>query len=220
MIFAGTTFMTVNIGNSKLTLEALCLGRTPQSFRLGSRIPLDGDDIYIVTRGIIRIQTLSTDGDESILGFVSPMMPIAQRFTLLDPYEVYALTPVDILRLRWEEVQASNELLNELNKATIRRLLYTEVMLSFLSQKQIIERLIRFFSFLSKEFGKPTPQGIRLEFKLTHQQIATVLNTTRVTITRLMGELERASFISLDKKRNLYVLDELSNNELGFSKFF
>jgi CRP-like cAMP-binding protein len=94
------------------------------------------------------------------------------------------------------------------------------VMLSFLSQKHIIERLIRFISFLSKEFGKPTPQGIRLEFKLTHQQIATVLNTTRVTVTRLMGELERASFISLDKKRNLYVLDELSNNELGFSKFF
>jgi CRP-like cAMP-binding protein len=220
MIFAGNTFMTVNIGNSKLMLEALCLGRTPHSFRLGSRIPLQGDDIYIVTRGIIRIQTLSTDGDESILGFVGPMMPIARRFTLLDPYEVYALTPVDILRLQWEEVQASDELLNELNKATIRRLLYTEVMLSFLSQKHIIERLIRFISFLSKEFGKPTPQGIRLEFKLTHQQIATVLNTTRVTVTRLMGELERASFISLDKKRNLYVLDELSNNELGFSKFF
>lgn len=212
--------MTVNIGNSKLTLEALCAERTPYSFGFGSRIPLKDDDIYIVTRGIIRIQTLSTDGDESILGLVGPMMPIAQRFTLLEPYEVYALTPVDILRLRWEEVQASDELLNELNKATIRRLLYTEVMLSFLSQKQIIERLIRFISFLSKEFGEPTPQGIRLEFKLTHRQIATVLNTTRVTVTRLMGKLERASFISIDKDRNLYVLDKLSSDELGLSKFF
>jgi CRP-like cAMP-binding protein len=55
---------------------------------------------------------------------------------------------------------------------------------------------------------------------LTHQQIATVLNTTRVTITRLMGRLRDASFISVDKDRNLYVLDELSNDELGFSKFF
>jgi CRP-like cAMP-binding protein len=117
-------------------------------------------------------------------------------------------------------VQASDELLNELNKATIRRLLYTEVMLSLLSQKQIIERLIRFISFLSKKFGEPTPQGIRLKFKLTHQQIATVLNTTRVTVARLMRKLEKASFISLDEKRNLYVLDELSNDELGFSKFF
>jgi CRP-like cAMP-binding protein len=108
--------MTVNIGNSKLTLEALCLGRKTHSFRSGSRIPLQGDDIYIVARGIIRIQTLSSDGDESILGLVGPMMPIAQRFTLLQPYEVYALTPVDILHLRWEEVQESSELLNELNK--------------------------------------------------------------------------------------------------------
>jgi CRP-like cAMP-binding protein len=211
--------MTVNIGNSKLMPEALCSGRTPRSFVSGSRIPLQGDDIYIVARGIIRIQTLSTDGDESILGLVGPMMPIAQRFTLLQPYEAYALTPVEILRLRWEEVQASVELLNEFNNATIRRLLYTEVMLSLLSQKQIIERLIRFISFLSKEFGKPTPQGIRLEFKLTHQQIATVLNTTRVTVTRLMGDLKRASFIRVDKDRNLYVLDALSNDELGLSNF-
>jgi CRP-like cAMP-binding protein len=207
--------MSVNIGNSKLRLEALCSGRTPRSFDLGSRIPLKGDDIYIVASGIIRIQTLSTDGDESILGLVGPMMPIAQRFTLLQSYEAYALTPVDILCLRWEEVQASAELLNEFNNATIRRLLHTEVMLSLLSQKQIIVRLIRFISFLSKEFGKPTPQGIRLEFKLTHQQIAAVLNTTRVTVTRLMGDLKRASFISVDKDRNLYVLDELSNDELG-----
>jgi CRP-like cAMP-binding protein len=211
--------MTVNIGNSKLMLEALCSGRKPYSFGLGSRIPLKGDDIYIVARGIVRIQTLSTDGDESILGLVGPMMPIAQRLTLLEPYEVYALTPVDILRLRWEEVQASVELLNEFNNATIRRLRHTEMMLSLLSKQQVLERLIGFLSFLSQEFGQPTPRGIRLEFQLTHRQIADALNTTRVTVTRLMGDLKRASFISVDKDRNLYVLDELSNDELGLSNF-
>jgi CRP-like cAMP-binding protein len=212
--------MAVNISNSKLTLEELCSGRELRSFKLGRKISLKDDEVYIVARGIIRIQTLSIDGDESILGLVGPMMPIAQRFTLLQPYEVYALTPVDLLCLRWEEVQESAELLNELNKATIRRLLCTEVLLSLLSQKRIAERLIRFIHFLSKEFGKPTPQGMLLEVHLTHQQIATVLNTTRVTITRLMGRLRDASFISVDKDRNLYVLDELSNDELGFSKFF
>jgi CRP-like cAMP-binding protein len=211
--------MTVNLGNSKLMLEALCSGRTPYSFGLGSRIPLKGDDIYIVARGIVRIQTLSTDGDESILGLVGPMMPIARRLTLLEPYEVYALTPVDILRLRWEEVQASVELLNEFNNATIRRLRHTEMMLSLLSKQQVLERLIGFLSFLSQEFGQPTSRGIRLEFQLTHRQIADALNTTRVTVTRLMGDLKRASFISVDKDRNLYVLDELSNDELGLSNF-
>jgi CRP-like cAMP-binding protein len=212
--------MTANISNSKLTIEELCSGKQLRSFKLGRRISLKDDEVYIVARGIIRIQTLSIDGDESILGLVGPMMPIARRFTLLKSYEVYALTSVDLLCLRWAEVQESTELLNELNKATIRRLLCTEVMLSLLSRKQILERLIRFIYFLSKEFGKPTPRGILLEVYLTHQQIATVLNTTRVTITRLMGRLRDASFISVDKDRNLYVLDELSNDELGFSKLF
>lgn len=210
--------MTASIKDAKLRLEALYSGGTLCRFIAGRRIPLSEDDIYIVAHGIVQVQTLQASGDESILGLIGPMMPIAKRFTLIEPYEVYALTHVDLLRFRWQDVQASPPFMNELHHATIRRLRYTEMMLSLLSKKQILERLIGFFSFLSQEFGQPTSRGIRLEIQLTHQQIADALNTTRVTVTRLMGELKRASFIRVDKDRYLYVLDELSNDDLGFCK--
>jgi CRP-like cAMP-binding protein len=210
--------MTVDIKNKKLMLEALYSGGRLRSFTSGRRISLSEDDVYIVAHGIVRIQTLQATGEESILGLIGPMMPVAQRFTLVDPYEVYALTHVDLLHFRWEEVQASAELTNELHHAIIRRLRYTEMMLSLLSKQQILERLIGFFSFLSQEFGQPTPDGIRLEIQLTHQQIADALNTTRVTVTRLIGELKRASFIRVESGRHLYVLDALSNDKLGFCK--
>jgi CRP-like cAMP-binding protein len=216
----GNISMAVKIENKKLTLRTLCSQGTLCSFAPGRRIPLSDDDIYIVVHGIIQIQTLQFSGDLSILGLIGPMMPVARRFALVSPYEVYALTHVHLLHLRWEEVQASAELMNELHHAVIRRLSHTEMMLSLLSEKQILERLRGFFSFLAQEFGEPTPDGIRLEFQLTHQQIADALNTTRVTVTRLIGELKRASFIRIDKDRNIYVLDNLSNDKLGFSKLF
>jgi CRP-like cAMP-binding protein len=216
----GDVFMTANIKNTKLMLEALYSGGTLCPFASGRKIPLSGDDIYIVARGIIQIRTQQSDGNESILGLIGPMMPVAKRFTLVKPYEVYALTHVDLLHFRWKEVQASAKFMNELNHAIIRRLRCTEMMLSLLSKQQVLERLIGFFSFLSQEFGQPTPHGIRLEVQLTHQQIADALNTTRVTVTRLIGDLRRASFIRIDKDRHLYVLDELSIDKLGFSKFF
>jgi CRP-like cAMP-binding protein len=199
--------MAVKKGSEKLMLRALCSQGTRCSFASGRKIPLSEEDVYIVAHGIIQIQTLQLSGDESILGLIGPMMPIARRFSLVQPYEIYALTHVQLFHLRWEEVQASAELMNELHHAVIRRLSHTEMMLSLLSKKQILERLMEFFSFLAQECGEPTPEGIRLEFQLTHQQIADVLNTTRVTVTRLIGELKRDSFIRVDKDRNIYVLD-------------
>jgi CRP-like cAMP-binding protein len=216
----GNVFMAANIKTTKLMLEALYSEGKLCSFPSGRKIPLLEDDIYIVARGLIQIRTLQSDGNESILGLIGPTMPVSPRLTLVKPYEVHALTNVDLLRFRWKEVEVSTEFMNELHYATIRRLRHTEMMLSLLSKQQVLERLIGFFSFLSQEFGQPTPHGIRLEVQLTHQQIAETLNTTRVTVTRLIGELKRASFIKVDKDRNFYVLDALFKYEIGFCTFF
>jgi CRP-like cAMP-binding protein len=211
-------FMTTNVGSLKLILEELYKGRPLWSYAPGKRIPLFEDEVCIIYRGIIRTQTLHSGGEESILGLVGPMMPVARKFTLLNPYEVYALTHVDLLRLRWEEIENSDVLMRELNRSLIQRLRHTEVMLALLSKRQTSERLIGFLSFLAQEHGKQTPQGVRIEVQMTHQQIADAICTTRVTITRLLGVLRKASLIKIGQDRCFYVMDELaSNHDLDFS---
>ena len=210
--------MTTNLGSLKLILEKLYEGRPLWSYASGKSIPLFEDEVCIVYRGIIRTQTLQPGGEESILGLVGPMMPVARKFTLLNPYEVYALTHVDLLRLKWEEIENSEVLTRELNRSLIQRLRHTEVMLALLSKRQTSERLMGFLSFLAQEYGKHTPQGIRIEVQMTHQQIADAICTTRVTITRLLGVLRKASLIKIGHDRYFYVMDELaSNHDLDFS---
>ena len=210
--------MTTNLGSLKLILEKLYEGRPLWSYASGKSIPLFEDEVCIVYRGIIRTQTLQPGGEESILGLAGPMMPVARKFTLLNPYEVYALTHVDLLRLKWEEIETSEVLTRELNRSLIQRLRHTEVMLALLSKRQTSERLMGFLSFLAQEYGKHTPQGIRIEVQMTHQQIADAICTTRVTITRLLGVLRKASLIKIGHDRYFYVMDELaSNHDLDFS---
>jgi hypothetical protein len=84
--------MTTNIGSVKLMLEEFYKGRALWSYASGKRIPLFEDEVCIIYRGIVRTQTLQPGGEESILGFIGPMMPVARKFTLLNPYEVHALT--------------------------------------------------------------------------------------------------------------------------------
>lgn len=64
-------------------------------------------------------------------------------------------------------------------------------LLSILHQHCIYERLLRLLEWLSRHFGKTIPQGTLLNLRLTHQDIAETLGTSRVTVTRLINQLER-----------------------------
>lgn len=210
--------MATNVSNLKIMLEGLYRGRPLWSYASSKRIPLFEDEVCIIYRGIARTQTLQFGGEESILGLVGPMMPVAHRFTMLTPYEFYALTHVDLLRLKWEEAESSDVIMRELNRSLMQRLCHTEAMLALRSQRQTSERLIGFLAFLAQEYGKRTSQGVRIEAHLTHQQIADAICTTRVTITRLLGVLRKASLIRIGQDRYFYVMDDLaSNHDLNFS---
>lgn len=200
---------SLDVSGLTLTLERLYQEWPLKSYSAGRKIPLRKDEVCIIYRGVVRTQTLLQEGEEIILGFVGPMMPIFPDFTLLNVYEIYALTPVDLIRLSWSEVQKSDDLMQELNYKMICRLRHAEVLLALRSKRQTSERLIEFLSFLAQEYGEPTPDGILLKVQLTHQQIADTIGTTRVSITRMMGLLKKASLIKVGPSRNFYVTDEL-----------
>ncbi len=198
----------------KSILGKLYRERPLSSYAKSQRIPLFDEEVCIIYRGVARTQLLQIGGEESILGLVGPMMPIFSSFTLLNAYEAYALSDVDLMRLSWSEVQKSDVLMRELNRALIQRLRHAEVLLALHDRRQTSERLIGFLSFLAQEYGKPTHQGIRLEVHLTHQQIADAISTTRVSVTRLLGVLKKASFVKVGPNRHLYVMGELLNSAL------
>jgi CRP-like cAMP-binding protein len=168
--------------------------------------------VCIIYRGVARAQILQDGGEDSILGLVGPMMPLSSSFTLLNAYEVYALTHVDLIRLRRSEIQKSDVLMRELNLMLIQRLRHAEAWLALQGKRQISDRLIGFLSFLAQEYGHSTAQGIRLEIPLSHQQIADAIGTTRVTITKSLGLLRKASLIKVGLNRHLHIMGELFNN--------
>lgn len=196
----------------KPILEELYRKRPLSSYAMGQRIPLSDEEVCIIYRGVARTQILQDGGEESILGLVGPMMPLSSSFTLLDAYEVYALTHVDLIRLRYSEVRKSSVLMRELNLMLIQRLRHAEAWLALQAKRQTSERLVGFLSFLAQEYGRSTAQGIRLDIQLSHQQIADAMGTTRVSITRLLGLLRKASLIEVGPDRHLHIMDELFNN--------
>ena len=58
---------------------------------------------------------------------------------------------------------------------------------------------------LAKDFGEPCEAGLRLNLRLTHQEIASALSTTRVTATRVLGQLRDEGWLQIDATRHLVV---------------
>ena len=200
-------------------LEELYQERNLWHYRAGRVIPLCRDDVWIIYRGIVQVQTLHPSGDESIISLIGPMMPLAQKFTTLESYDTYALTDIDLLRLTWKDIQASPQLSMEMNQLLALRLRQTESLLALLGRRHIGDRLIGFLGFLAREFGQQTPDGIFIDIHLTHQQIANVLGTTRVTVTRFLGILRQASLFWVGEDRRWHISPQILDSNLDLSNF-
>ncbi len=191
--------------DSRLLLEELYREKTLRCFKAGQTIPLRSQDVWIIYRGIAQVITLQPSGDEALLGLLGPLMPLSKAMTLLDPYQAVALTNVDLLRLTMEEIERSPQLLRELNTQMTRRLRQTEALLALAGKRLVIERLQGFLYLLAHEFGQKTPEGVRIDVRLTHQQFANAIGTTRVTVTRFLGELREQGLIEVSADRRIYL---------------
>jgi CRP-like cAMP-binding protein len=65
------------------------------------------------------------------------------------------------------------------------------------------DRLKGFLELLALDYGVATPEGLRLTPRLTHQEIASALGTTRVTVTRILGQLKELGWLRLDAQRSI-----------------
>ena len=57
--------------------------------------------------------------------------------------------------------------------------------------------------------GQSDELGITIDLRLSHQAIAEAIGSTRVTITRLLGDLRQSGLVQIDRKK-ITVLDPIA----------
>jgi CRP-like cAMP-binding protein len=57
-----------------------------------------------------------------------------------------------------------------------------------------------------------TPNGIRVEFPLTHQEIADLVGSSRVTVTQILNKFRSSNWIDIESKRvTIHTVDALED---------
>lgn len=190
---------------SRQILENLYREQISVTFKKGRFIRMETEDIFIVYRGLVQLNTLSLNGDEQIIGLAYPSMPFGLPLTQLDAYEAVTLTDVLLARIDQRKIDQSPLLAQSLLREMTKRLQQTESLLTIASENRIEDRLRSLLQFLCKEIGQQTEQGVELSVRLSHKQIAQMIGTTRESITRLLGEFRKEGWVSFDRKRHLTI---------------
>jgi len=169
----------------------------------GESIPMMSHGLWRVCQGLAQLSTLYPNGEEGLLGWVGPSMCFGLWLTSLPTYQATATSDVYLMWYSMVEIEASPQLSHELLPQMVRRLRQMEAILAIAGQRRVDDRLYQLLLLLQQEFGQPVVEGTRLNIRLTHQDIANAICTTRVTVTRMLGKLQQQGLISRDGSRHL-----------------
>jgi CRP-like cAMP-binding protein len=186
-------------------LEASYEKRSLVHLPAGSRVPLLKKSVWLVVRGMVKLSAISVQGDELLLGLAGPNEPFGDPLSNVEVYEATTLCESDLLCLTCDEIAASPHLAMALLQGMGVRYRQSEAMLGLLGLRRIEDRVRGFLELLANDYGQPCDQGLRLNIKLTHQELASALSTTRVTVTRVLGSLKDEGWLQMDAQRRLVI---------------
>ena len=174
--------------------------------------------VYLIRRGAVRLSRVYESGEEitvallrenSLFGVLSLLTGHrSDRF-----YPSVAFTRVEMVTAPASSVRQAIEADTSVGLLLLQglssRILQTETMIETLTHRDMSSRLVSFLLVLCRDFGIPSTQGITIDLRLSHQAIAEAIGSTRVTITRLLGDLRNSGLVEIDRKK-ITVLDPIA----------
>jgi CRP-like cAMP-binding protein len=143
-------------------------------------------------------------GRQTPLALLGPQMVFSRR--LLSPsgyYFAQAESDVQLWVLEWADIERSRALSAQINGKLVDLLLHMEAWLAVRCQGSAVEQLRDFLLLVGEQFGRPRPQGVHLELRLTHAQIAMAIGKERVTVSAAIGRLRADGWIRAEADGHL-----------------
>jgi CRP/FNR family transcriptional regulator, cyclic AMP receptor protein len=186
------------------------------SFRKGELIysPYDrGEAMYLVADGRVRLYRSAPDGRQLTMAMMDDGMAFGQLATLDTPtHDAYAeamtdcvlrvVRVADLERAVAEHPQMAVNLLRNL----AQRLHEAEDQIESLAFRGVPARLAAKLLDLMERYGRVTRDGIRIDERFTHMQLAEMIGTSRETLTKVINELRELGLIDI-RERMVWVLD-------------
>lgn len=163
--------------------------KQPQTiFMRRSLLPHRWDYFWQIESGVVRTFTWLDNGTVVVFGLWGKGDVISPLLSKADPFKMECLTKVKVAPLLINQAP-------EINQALIAQTHQLQELMAIKQCRPIHEALIKLLIWLGNKFGGDMKGGKLIDLHLTHQEIAEILGTTRVTVTRNLNIFEKQGII-------------------------
>jgi CRP/FNR family transcriptional regulator, cyclic AMP receptor protein len=174
-----------------------------------------GDAFYIVTRGSVAVCHAAPDGHETILSILKEgdfFGEMAMFDSSLRSASIKTLTEVEVGLIQQETFLAMLEQHPRLTRQFVvvlaERLRSANRLVATTTSQDARARVASLLLYLAERFGEPIETGTRITLRLTHQEMANMIGTTRETVNRALNRFWDEHLV--DRRNPLLVLTDLN----------
>jgi CRP-like cAMP-binding protein len=193
----------------RASMTAVKLSRGQVLFKEGD----EGDRLFVVVDGKLKLGTTSNDGRENLLSILGPGDMFGE-LSLFDPgprtatatavvdSKLLALAHDQVIGWLKEHPQVSSQLLGRL----AQRLRKANDVLSDLVFADVPGRVAKAIIELGQRFGTQKPDGLHVNHELTQEELAQLVGASRETVNKALADFATRGWVKLEP-RAVIVLD-------------
>ena len=166
-----------------------------------------GETLYMIFSGKVKVTNIGPDGKEVILSVLGPGEFFGEMALLDDEPRsatVVTMEKTEMISLRRKEffflLENNKEILAKLLSTISGRLRHANAQIRSLALLDVLGRIARLFLDLSSKEGRKLLDGSVVFRRPTHQEIASMVGTSRETVSRMIGDLSREGYIKISGK--------------------
>ncbi|MDI3476519.1 MAG: family transcriptional regulator, cyclic receptor protein [Thermoanaerobacterium sp.] len=180
-----------------------------KEYKKGSIIFFEGDEgdaIYFVKTGKIKISKTSQQGKEHIIKIMENGDIFAESLLFIGgkyPATAEAIEDSIVIILKNKDIEnlilKNNEIALGIIKLMAKRLQNVAVIIENLALKDSLGRTVSILLTFAREKGVKNKEGIAIELNLSRQDLANMVGTSRENMTRILSQLDKEGVIKLDR---------------------
>ena len=171
--------------------------------------PGDPDDqLYFLLQGTIRLYKIYGDFKEATLallregGVFGKLSLVEGRWQDVFAEAVTDVRVAGVQKLTLTEVvKRRPEFAVKLFSSFSERLRQSDEVIESLLHREVSTRLATLLLNLGDRFGEPNGMGIVLDVRLTHQELANMIASTREAVSKVMSEFQRDGSIEVQNRK-------------------
>jgi CRP-like cAMP-binding protein len=178
-------------------------------------LPADtSNSVMLLVKGRVKIYNLTGEGKQAVLALIEPgevfgELALIERPSRRDEF-AEAMAKSTVVNIPREEMQklidkhptVQTEVTNLMG---LRRQRFQRRLASLLFRSKR-DGLILLLLELVETYGVSTVHGVRLDIKLSHQELASMIGSTRESVTVVLGDLQTEGLLAI-RKRQIFLSD-------------